>query len=138
MIESCFGFSLQAVKLQHFRQSTKCTEIEREPGRKKKGEEGRRRRRGGDFDAYSLSRSSAATLSLEDFDASSPYILVTLFGSSRSKLIGKIWRQIQWLSPTKGMTVDDFSMESGRSASAKHAVFRECLDDEVSVAGCRR
>jgi hypothetical protein len=29
------------------------------------------------------------------------------------------------------MTVDDFSVESGRSASAKHAVFRECSHDEV-------
>ena len=45
MIESCFGFSLQAVKLQHFGQSTKHTETERELGKKKKGEEGRRRRR---------------------------------------------------------------------------------------------
>jgi hypothetical protein len=90
LIESCFGFSLQAVKLQHFGQSTKGTETDRELGRKKKGEEGRRRRRGGDFDAYSLSRSSATTLSLEDFNASSPYILVTLSDSSRSKLIGKI------------------------------------------------
>jgi hypothetical protein len=40
LIESCFGFSLQAVKLQQFfGQSTKGTETERELGGKKKEEE---------------------------------------------------------------------------------------------------
>jgi hypothetical protein len=46
LIESCFGFSLQAVKLQQFfEQSTKGTEIERELGGKKKEEEEERRKK---------------------------------------------------------------------------------------------